>query len=332
MRPLIRAAIVGYGESGRLSHAYGLQANEVFKICAVCDLSEDNRKRAQSELGCPTYESIDDLWNEGPLDLVSIVTRSDTHTELACTCMERGAHVLITKPWALNAGEARRIIETAKRCHKQVFPWIPVYWAPDYRLAKKLIADGRLGDVFMIRRYLSDFRRRNDWQTLKRYGGGYLLNWGMHVLQPVLALAESPLKRLHADLCQFITPGDTEDHFSISMEFANGIRGVAEFTKSLVPLPSLLIQGTHGTLLGDGSSIRVVRESVDGSNPHTESFPLTGKAFGDEAEIYSDLAKTLLHGHPFPVSTDDALAGTIALDCARLSHEQQCSVAVPPAY
>lgn len=327
----IRTAIIGYGESGRLSHAYGLRANPVFDICAVCDLSAENRARATADLGCPSYPDTQSLFEKHTPDLVSIVTRSDTHADLACECLGRGSHVLITKPWALDTAEARRILAATAKSGKRVFPWIPVYWAPDFMAARRIIADGLLGDLFMIRRYLSDFRHRDDWQTLRQYGGGYLLNWGMHVLQPVLALAACPLRKIQADLLQVITPGDTEDHFTLQLEFANGLRGIAEFTKALAPLPALFIQGKKGTLVADENAVTLYRQNQAEQPPAApERFPLSGKRFGDEAEIYADLARSLLDNAPFRVTTEDALAGTIALDCARLAHESGQPVLVPP--
>ncbi len=326
----IRTAIIGFGESGRLSHGYGLTANPIFDVCAVCDLSAENRARATAELGCPSYPDTDQLFHHHGLDLVSIVTRSDTHADLACDCLARGAHVLITKPWALDTAEARRIMAAAAKANRLVFPWIPVSWAPDYTLARDIIAMGRLGDVFMIRRYLSDFRYRDDWQTLRRFGGGYLLNWGMHVLQPVLSLANAPLRKLQADLLQVITPGDTEDHFTIHMEFTNGVRGIAEFTKALAPLPALFIQGTHGTLVADDTALTIIEQDPKGGQPpRRESIPLVGKRFGDEAAIYAEVAQALHGERPFRVSPEDALAGTIALDCARTSHETGQPVFLP---
>lgn len=330
MAQRIRTAIIGYGESGRLSHGYGLQANPVFDISSVCDLSAENRARATTDLGCPSYPDTRSLFQHHTPDLVSIVTRSDTHADLACECLERGSHVLITKPWALNTAEAQRILTAASKSGKRVFPWIPVYWAPDFMTARRLLAEGQLGELFMIRRYLSDFRLRDDWQTLRRYGGGYLLNWGMHVLQPVLALADSPLRKIQADLLQVITPGDSEDHFTLHLEFANGLRGIAEFTKALAPLPALFIQGKKGTLVADEHAITLYRQQQPDQPPAApEHIPLSGKRFGDEAEIYADLARSLIDNTPFRVSTEEALAGTIALDCARLAHETGQPVLVP---
>src|SRR5690554_4623404 len=108
-RSPLRAAIIGYGVSGRLSHAYGMRANPQFTIAAVCDTSATNRKRAAEELGCRTYTDYGEMLEQEKLDLISIVTRSDTHCQIACDCLEAGVHTLITKPWVLDSKEADRL-------------------------------------------------------------------------------------------------------------------------------------------------------------------------------------------------------------------------------
>jgi predicted dehydrogenase len=323
----LRAAIIGYGVSGRLSHAYGLQANPEFRIVAACDADAANRAQAERDLGCPVYSTHQELLEAEQLDLASVVTRSDTHAAIACDCLRAGVHTVVTKPWALNEAEAQAMLAAQRESGRQLFPWIPMYWSPDYRLISSLLDQNVIGEVFLIRRHCTDFRRRHDWQTELRYGGGYLLNWGMHIVQPVIALARSPLRRVYGQLLQTINPGDAEDNFLAVMEFANGIRGIAEFTESLFPLPSFLVQGTRGTILADARSVTVATKDPGDPEPATEQIhPLTGKQYGDEADIYRDIAASLLHGAPFPVTPAFALQGTRALAAIRRSHEGRTSI------
>jgi len=318
----IRTAIIGYGVSGRLSHAYGIQANKAFELVAACDLTEENRHRATKDLGCPVYEDHEELLAAESLDLVCLVTRSDTHCAIACDCLKAGVHVVVTKPWALNQVEAEKMMAAQEESGCQLFPWIPMYWSPDYNCIRELLDEKVIGDVFLIRRYYTDFRRRHDWQTELRFGGGYLLNWGMHILQPVLGLAQSPVRRVFGQLLQTINPGDADDNFLAVMEFENGIRGIAEFTESLFPLPSFLIQGTMGSIVADDTSVIVkIKDPDDTGDEVTHTYPLTGKLFGDEADVYRDIANTLNNGSPFFTPAEVAFEGTRVIDAVRHSSE-----------
>lgn len=318
----LRTAIIGYGISGRLSHAYGLSSNSAFKIVSVSELDENNRTRAAEELNCAVYSDYREMLSSEQLDLVSVVTRSDTHTTIVCDCLAAGIHTVVTKPWALNEKEANTMLAAREASRKKIFPWIPMYWSPDYKRISELLADDPIGDVFLIRRYYSDFRYRTDWQTETRYGGGYLLNWGMHILQPVIGLAGSRVKRVFGQLLQVVNPGDADDNFMAVLEFENGIRGIAEFTQSPHPFPGFVIQGTRGTIVADTESLTVIR--ADPTRPgktDKTNHPLQGKPFGDEADIYRDIAANLLDGKPFPTPPEMALEATRVLDAVRRSHE-----------
>lgn len=320
----IQSAIVGYGGSGKLAHAYGLQAGGAFEIAAVCDLSAEKRKEAEADLGCRTYSDLSLMLEKEDLDLVSIITRTDTHCALTCQCLDAGVNTLITKPWAMDRAEADQILASWKHSGCELFAWLPSYWFPEYVRIRKLLEEGVVGDVFLIRRTVSQFWRRSDWQTELRYGGGYLLNWGMHIIQPVMALANSPVRSVFGQLQQVLNPGDAEDNFLAVLEFENGIRGVTEFTQAVEGFPGFVIQGTGGTIISDGQRIRVLRKNPsETEEAEVREYPVEGKIYGDEADIYGDVAATLLEGKPFPVTPADAYQGTCVIDAIRASHDSR---------
>ncbi len=319
---MIKTAIIGYGQSGKLSHAYGIQASNSFKIVAACDTHPENRKHAAKDLNCPVYENYSEMLEKEDLDLVAIVTRSDTHATIACDCLKSGVHIVVTKPWARNEQEAQTMISAQQQFKRKIFPWIPAYWSPDFQCIRQLLEEKPIGEVFQIRRYVSDFRYRNDWQTESRYGGGYLLNWGMHIIQPVLGLVPSKVIRVFGQMQQVINPGDVEDNFMTFLEFENGVLGVAEFTQSAHPFPGFVIQGTRGTLVSDSKEVTVYRgDPARPSEMEKQTYPLEGKIYGDEKDIYADIAEDLGGKRPFLTPPSLALEGTRVLDAVRRSHQ-----------
>ncbi len=330
----IKAAIIGYGESGKLSHAYGLQANPEFEIVAICDLSRERRDQAQSEIGCDTFANHQELLKASPeLDLACIVTRSDTHCEIACDFLRAKIPCVITKPWVLNQSEARGILEASEKNQTRIFPWFPMYWSPEYTLIRKLIDEKAIGDVFMLRRHVTQFRLRYDWQTEMKFGGGYLLNWGPHIVQPILGLIDSPVKSVFGKLQQVINPGDADDNFYALLEFENGTIGIAEYTQAEEGLPSFMIQGNRGMLRSDGERVTIIKKdpSTD-DEPLLEKIPIDGKRFGDEAHIYRDIAACFKNGDSYRVSPQTAYRGTIILDAIRESHLSNQKVDISEGY
>lgn len=317
----IRIGILGYGQSGRNAHALaGIQPNAEYQVTAVCDLSEAYRRQAEKDFGCNTYEDYRTMVEAESLDAVSIITRSDTHCEIACAFLEAGVHAVVTKPWALNLEEADRILTAADHGGARVFPWVPMRWSPDFRKIRELLDQDAIGEVFAIRRHITNFFRRHDWQTELKFGGGYLMNWGMHIVQPVIDLAQSKVTRVYARMNQVINPGDAEDNFVALLDFENGIQGTAEFTEAVEGLPWFMIQGTQGMIRSDDRSVILIQMDPDQPGEQTrQEFPLEGKMYGDEKEIYQDLAAAIIQDKPFAVSPEDAHYGTRVLDAIRES-------------
>ncbi|MCH6256862.1 Gfo/Idh/MocA family oxidoreductase [Puniceicoccaceae bacterium K14] len=321
----IRTAIIGYGLSGELSHAYGIQANPEFEITAVCDLSHERRTYAEENLGCQSFPDHMQLLRSMPeLDLAAIVTRSDTHCSIACDFLRAGVDVLITKPWALNSQEAGTMIRVQNESKQRIFPWIPMYWSPEYLKIKELLNQGVIGTPFTFRRYITQFSKRSDWQTQLKHGGGYLNNWGAHIVQPLLALANSPVVKITGHMQQVINSGDADDNFLAVMTFENGILAVAEYAQAVEGLPSFMIQGTSGMIRSDGNTITLIQKDPSTSDaPNKREFPIEGKLYGDEAHIYRDVAATLLCGAPFKATPEESYYGTAILDAVRDSHQSK---------
>lgn len=319
---IIKTGVIGYGNSGRDAHTFnGIRKNPEFEVTAVCDLSDKNRERAAAELNCATYADYREMLEKEKLDLVSIISRSDTHAEIACAALEKGVHSVVTKPWALDLAEADQILAAAKSGSATVFPWIPMRWSPDYLKIRELLADHAIGDVFKIRRHITNFFRRHDWQTELKFGGGYLLNWGTHIVQPVVDLAESPVQSVYGKLQQVINPGDGDDNFLAVLQFKNGIHGIAEFSQAVEGLPWFMLQGTKGMIHSNAEQITLIQVDPDKPGHQQRSvFSVPDKVFGDEAKIYADVATALLEGKPFPASAEDAHYGTRVLDAIRESH------------
>jgi predicted dehydrogenase len=78
----------------------------------ICDIDAPTAAKISSENSCASFADWRELLDK--TDLVSIATPTETHAEIACAFLERGVHVLVEKPIALNLAEADRIIAAAK--------------------------------------------------------------------------------------------------------------------------------------------------------------------------------------------------------------------------
>lgn len=330
----IRTAILGYGRSGSTLHAGAIAKNpDDFELAAVCDIDPARRADAQKRCGCAVYADYREMLQRTPLDLVSIVTRSDQHCRMACDCLAAGVDVLVTKPWALDTTEAERMIQAAEASGKRLLPWLPVRWASDLRRLRELVAAGTIGNVFLIRRLVSCFGRRQDWQTERQFGGGYLLNWGPHIVDSAVLLKGIRVKSVYAGMHQTINPGDTEDLFLAVLTLADGTLVTAEHTVAVEGLPNWFIQGDQGTIAVHGNRIIIHRHTPEMPGDPTQYAGMRTEVnetreetvgpeiYGDETVIYGEIAQAFRGGKPYPVKPADALELTRLLDAIRRSSE-----------
>jgi predicted dehydrogenase len=327
----IRTAILGYGRSGGTMHAGAIERNPAFEMTAVCDVDAACRERAAARFRCRTYEDYREMLAREKLDLVCVVTRSDQHCAMACDCLRAGADTLVTKPWAANAAEARRMISCARRSGRRLLPWLPARWGRDLLRLQELVQQDAIGKVFLVRRTVASFGTRCDWQTERRYAGGYLLNWGPHIVDPPLLLAGYRVKSVYGRLRQWINPGDAEDLFLAVLTLDDGRLVQVEYTLSAEPLPEWVLQGDRGTIVLNWPKLRIHRHTpqrptdptrfatVQAATEGVTEETLAGERYGDEHVIYAGIAAALQGGPPYAVTPADGLRLSRLLDAIRAS-------------
>ena len=327
----IKTAILGYGRSGSTLHAGPVEKHEEFAMQAVCDIDRAALDKAGSRFNCTLYEDYKEMLAKEDLDFVIIVTRSDQHAEMARDCLLAGKNVLVTKPWAVSAAEAQSMIAAAKVSGKMLLPWLPARWGCDLRAIKKVIETETIGRIYQVQRSHSIFSRRNDWQTQKKFGGGYLLNWGPHLIDQPLQLKTSSVVSVYAELKQLINPNDGEDSYYLIMKTADRVTFISEFCVAAPGIPDWIIKGDRGTIYVHANKLQIHRavfaDETDpakyGTDANLEVSEQTAgemsALYGDQFEIYKHIAQALLGKTRYEVSCESALLLSRIIDAAQVS-------------
>jgi predicted dehydrogenase len=108
----LRCAVIGAGYLGRF-HAQKYAGLAGCELVGVADPSAEARDRIGAELGVPTHSDHRALL--GAVDAVSVATPTALHHAVAMDFLGAGAHVLVEKPIATTAAEARDLIAAAAR-------------------------------------------------------------------------------------------------------------------------------------------------------------------------------------------------------------------------
>ncbi|MBI2438922.1 MAG: Gfo/Idh/MocA family oxidoreductase [Lentisphaerae bacterium] len=112
------------------------------------------------------------------------------HRSVALAALKAGKHILLEKPMALNAGEARAIASAGKKAKKII--QIGMVWrqAETTRVVRDYVQKGFFGNIYHLRAVL--IRRRGipglgGWFTTKSAsGGGPLIDLGVHLFDAAM--------------------------------------------------------------------------------------------------------------------------------------------------
>lgn len=191
----IGVGLVGYKFMGRAhSNAYRRVARffEVDpgpRMRAICGRGETAVRKVADVLGWESYETdYRSLIERDDVGLVDIASSGNTHREFAVAALEAGKHVLCEKPLANTLDEAQEMAEAARKAGTVNMVCHNYRRAPAVQLAKKLIEEGRLGEIrrwwaVYLQDWLLDPEAPLTWRLRKEKGGaGPLADLGSHLV------------------------------------------------------------------------------------------------------------------------------------------------------
>jgi predicted dehydrogenase len=239
----IRVLLIGTSFGGAV-HAPGFASDPAFRLVGVASGHEENARRVAGTYGIP-HATADwkRMLDEVEADLVAIASPVDLHYPMARAALERGHHVLLEKPFALNAAQARELAALAKAHGVVAVVNHEFRHKPGRAALARWIADGKLGRVehIVMRTRLPgwarDPARRLTWLTEKDRGGGFLGALGSHDVDQLTVYA-GPVRRVFARLRNLAptAPGvsaahraiTAEDCYTLLLEFKSGATGLID--------------------------------------------------------------------------------------------------------
>ncbi|MDN0197059.1 Gfo/Idh/MocA family oxidoreductase [Streptomyces sp. S.PNR 29] len=343
----LRVGLVGYGLAGSVFHAPLIAATGGLALDTVVTSRPDRQQQARAEFpDVRVAATPDELFDRAAdLDLVVIASPNKTHVPLTRTALKAGLPVVVDKPVAGTAAEARELAALAEERGVLLSVFQNRRWDNDFLTLRKLLAEGALGDVW---RFESRFER---WRPQPKGGwresgdpaeiGGLLYDLGSHVVDQALVLF-GPVTSVYAESVIRRAGAETDDDTFLALTHAGGVRSHLYVSATAAQLgPRFRVLGSQagyvkygldpqeaalreGERPGTGTGWGVEPESMWGRVGAGES-PLTGGGRpeptlpGDYPAYYAAVAKALLEGGPNPVSAREAAAALDVLEAARRS-------------
>lgn len=242
----LRWGILG---TGWIAHAQtsDLLANG-FTVTAVGSRTADAARAFADEFGIRTaWGSYEDLVADDDVDVVYVSTPHPLHAPNATLALNAGKHVLIEKPFALNAGEARRLTSLAEGRGLVALEAMWTRFLPHMVRIRELLAAGVIGEV---RTLLADHNQKLSTDPLSRIlnpvlGGGALLDLGIYPVSLAHDLVGTPLSVLaHAAM----TTTGVDRQTAIVLGFDGGRQAVLHAALDTRGPNRATILGTAGSI------------------------------------------------------------------------------------
>jgi predicted dehydrogenase len=112
---MLRVAIVGCGKIAD-QHVQAIRRISDCSVVAVCDLETLMARQLGERFGiAECFSNVEEMLLASRPDVVHITTPPQSHCSIAQTCLEKGAHVYVEKPFTVTADEAEALIQLANR-------------------------------------------------------------------------------------------------------------------------------------------------------------------------------------------------------------------------
>ncbi|KAG8689760.1 hypothetical protein FRC08_010791 [Ceratobasidium sp. 394] len=201
----IKAGVVGVGMSAVTFHVPMLLAlSDYYVVHSVLERKATNdAKKTGGTIGAKfslggvkVANTLEEFLADPELQLIIITTPNETHYPFAKAALEAKKHVLLEKPVTPTYAEAKELDALAKSQGVILSAFQNRRWDSDFLTVKKLIEEGKLGDVVEFEshfdRYRPSPRTTAFWREAAGPGAGHTFDLGPHLIDQALQLFGRP--------------------------------------------------------------------------------------------------------------------------------------------
>ncbi|WP_326512813.1 Gfo/Idh/MocA family oxidoreductase [Clostridium intestinale] len=289
----VKFGIIGFGFMGHI-HEKTLNSLKEAKVIAICDIEKEKMDDATTE-GIVKTTEVDELLKIEEINTVIISVSNHVHKEVVIKSAKAGKNIICEKPAAMSVKEFDEMIAVVKDTGVLFTVHQQRRFDEDFRTAKEVYDKKSLGNVYTIQSMLYGINgNMHDWHIYKKYGGGMLYDWGVHLIDQILYMVDSKITTIFADLRNVINE-EVDDYFKIWFRFENGIAAEVELgTYFLADKHKWFerhwfIGGDKGSMYSDGfepegkiASTTRLLQNIPGKTTMTASGPT--RSFGPPAE------------------------------------------------
>ena len=354
MKDFIGIGVIGAGFA-RTTQIPGFKNCEGARGVVIASAHREHAVEVAREFDIP---HVADDWRgvieRDDVDLVSIVTPVVTHHEITLAALRAGKHVLCEKPMAMNAEEAREMMELARE--KNVLALIDheLRFLPGRQKAAELIRGGDIGELWHARCLFRSGQRADpnrpwNWWSDVKQGGGALGAIGSHIVDAFRWLLNTEVSEVFGQLSTHVPKRKdqsgtvrevtTDDEANLLLRFdgdSSGLTGNASLSMVQAGASAHVVEifGSEGAVRVDGNGYvwSAKRGDTEWTSIEIDRGHLApGMAEGGWSRGFTAFSKKIVDALREGRTTvegaatfEDGYRTQLVLDAARRSNERGC--------
>jgi predicted dehydrogenase len=196
----VKVGVIGVGQIGK-GHVKRYSKIDQAEIVAIADVDEAEAKRVAEVAGAKkVFTDFREMLKLDEIQAVDVCLHNNLHAPVSIAAMEAGKDVYCEKPLAGSLADAKAMIDARERTGRRLQMQANTLFAKETKAAKRLIAEGLLGDPYYAK---SSYYRRRGRPYVDGYGtsnfvqkkiaaGGALFDMGIYHIVQVLHLLGNP--------------------------------------------------------------------------------------------------------------------------------------------
>lgn len=229
------------------------------KVVAVMDVDKTATEEVAAQLGARAYFTESDLLADGEVQAVYIATPVFLHHKQVLEAAAAGKHVLVEKPLALTAEQAREMIDACDRANVFLTEGYMMKFHALNVKAREMVRAGDIGSVVFARAQLSCWYPDipGAWrQDPKLGGGGALIDMATHCYDLLQHVIGSKITEVFAFTDTLTHKYPVDDSSTTLLRFENGAQAVVDAFFNVPDSAGqdrLELYGNKGSIQGEGT-------------------------------------------------------------------------------
>jgi phthalate 4,5-cis-dihydrodiol dehydrogenase len=287
-----RVGIIGAGSFGE-QHARAIHEVDGLQVVAASRTEATALQAFVEQFDGTPYTDYQALLADANVDTVVIATPHHIHTDIVLRALQAGKHILLEKPMAPTLQECQQITDAVQATDLKFMVGHVNHFARAYQVAKQVVESGEVGEIVLgqaaVQKYWFESYRRH-WHLDRATGGGVWLTVGIHPLDRMTWLIDSPVRGVAAHFSTAFHDQAADDLGLVFLRYESGAAGSVVSTgyangapKHLTELTGtkgmMTIDYTGGVHIGQNEAWRLLPESVPTGNWMHEALVNEWRAF-----------------------------------------------------